>query len=145
MIVLDTKVISEPLRPQSSPAVVAWLDAQVVESLYITSVNTAELWAGVATMPEGARKQALQSSLDALLERLFGARQLDFDRRAAMAYATLAHKAAAIGRPLSFADGLIAAIAHTHGFAVATRDVDSFRVTGIEVINPWEFAGRPSN
>ena len=135
MIIVDTNVISESLKPRCSEAVTAWLDAQVAESLYITSINAAELWAGVALMPDGVRKNALETSLDDLLERLFGQRQLNFDFKAARAHAELTHR----GKPLPLADGLIAAIAHVHGFAVATRDESPFRAAGVKVVNPWEY------
>jgi hypothetical protein len=138
VIILDTDVLSEPLRPRGSEAVIAWLDAQAVETLYITAINAAELWAGVATMPDGARKGALESSLADLLDRLFRGRILDFDRRAARAYAEIARRTTAAGVALPLADGLIAAIAQSHGFAVATRDTKPFRAAGIEVIDPWE-------
>lgn len=139
MIVLDTNVISESLRPRCSEAVTAWLDAQAAESLYLTSINAAELWAGIAVMPDGARKAMLESSLDDLLDRLFGTRVLVFDHRAARSYAQLMRKTAAAGTPLPLADGLIASIALAHGFAVATRDVAPFRAAGLQVMNPWEF------
>ena len=141
MIILDTNVISEPLRPRCCEAVTAWLDAQAAESLYLTAINAAELWAGIAVMPEGARKAALETSLGDLLNRLFGPRQLDFDHRAARTYAELTRRTLAAGTPLSLADGLIAAMAHTHGFAVATRDTAPFRAAEVEVINPWEYRG----
>ena len=141
MIILDTNVISESLRPRCSDAVTAWLDAQAAESLYLTAINAAELWAGVAVMPEGARKAALESSLDDLLARLFGARRLDFDHCAARAYAELTRRTMAAGTPLPLADGLIAAIALAHGFAVATRDIAPFRAAGVDVIDPWEYRG----
>ena len=139
MIILDTNVISESLRPQCSAAVTAWLDAQPAEALYITAINSAELWAGIAVMPAGLRKSTIESSLDDLLDRLFSARQLDFDRQAAKAYAELTQRTVAAGTPLPLADGLIAAIALARGFAVATRDVAPFRAAGLEVIDPWEF------
>jgi predicted nucleic acid-binding protein len=139
MIILNTNVISESLRPRCNEAVTGWLDAQVAESLYITAINSAELWAGIAVMPDGARKSALESTLDDLLDRLFGTRQLDFDHRAARAYAELTRRTVSAGTPLPLADGLIAAIAHAKGFTVATRDVEPFQAAGIEVINPWEF------
>lgn len=141
MIILDTHVISESLRPRCSDAVTAWLDAQAAESLYLTAINAAELWAGIAVMPEGARKAALETSLDDLLTRLFGGRRLDFDHRAARAYAELTRRTTAAGTPLPLADGLIAAIALAHGFAVATRDIAPFQAAGVEVINPWEYHG----
>jgi hypothetical protein len=138
MIILDTNVISEPLRPRASEAVIRWLDAQATESLYITAINTAELWAGVALMPDGARKRALESSLGDLLDRLFGRRRLDFDDRAARAYAEIARSTTAAGSPITLADGLIAAIARAQGFAVAARDTAPFRAAGVDVINPWD-------
>ncbi len=141
MIILDTNVISESLRPRCNDAVTAWLDAQVAQTLYLTAINAAELWAGIAVMPDGARKSALESSLDSLLARLFGARRLDFDHRAARAYAELTRRTTAAGTPVPLADGLIAAIAHAHGYAVATRDAAPFRAAGIEVLNPWEYRG----
>lgn len=139
MIILDTNVISESLRPRCSEAVTAWLDAQAAESLYLTAINAAELWAGVAVMPEGARKAALETSLEDLLARLFGARRLDFDHNAARSYAELMRRTTSAGTPLPLADGLIAAIALAHGFAVATRDIVPFQAAGVEVINPWEY------
>jgi predicted nucleic acid-binding protein len=141
MIILDTNVISESLRLRCSDAVTTWLDAQAAESLYLTAINAAELWAGIAAMPEGARKAALETSLDDLLARLFGARRLNFDHRAARAYAELTRRTTAAGTPLPLADGLIAAIALAHGFAVATRDIAPFRAAGVDVIDPWEYRG----
>lgn len=141
MIILDTNVISESLRTKCDPAVTAWLDAQVAESLYITAINSAELWAGVALLPDGARKSALESSLDDLLERLFGGRLLDFDHRAARAYAELTRRTALAGTPLPLADGLIAAMARVNGYMVATRDIAPFRAAGIDVLNPWDLGG----
>lgn len=139
MIILDTNVISESLRPRCSDAVTAWLDAQAAESLYLTAINAAELWAGIAVMPEGTRKAALETSLDDLLARLFGTRRLDFDHRAARSYAELIRRMTAAGTPLPLADGLIAAIALAHDFAVATRDIAPFQAAGVKVINPWEY------
>ena len=109
--------------------------SQLAESLFITSVNAAELWAGVALMPEGARKKALEASLDGLLERLFGQRQLRFNFKAARAHADLIRRS----KPVPLADGLIAAVAHVHGFAVATRDDGPFRAAGVKVINLWVY------
>lgn len=139
MIILDTNVISESLRPRCSDAVTAWLDAQAAESLYLTAINAAELWAGIAVMPEGTRKAALETSLDDLLVRLFNTRRLDFDHRAARAYADLTRRTTTAGTPLPLADGLIAAIALAHGFAVATRDTAPFQAAGVDVMDPWTY------
>lgn len=141
MIILDTNVVSESLKPQCAEAVTAWLDSQVAETLYLTAINAAELWSGVAVLPDGVRKATLEASLEGLLARLFGSRRLDFDDRAARAYAQLIRRTYAAGTPLPLADGLIAAIATVNGFAVATRDVTPFRAAGLTVINPWDFAG----
>jgi hypothetical protein len=139
MIIVDTNVVSEALRPRCNDAVLAWLDAQAIETLYLSAINSAELWAGVALLPEGVRKRKLEASLDDLLARLFGNRRLDFDQRAARAYADISQRATMAGRPLPLADGLIAAIALAQGMAVATRDVAPFLAAGVEVVNPWEF------
>lgn len=139
MIVVDTNVISELLRPRCDESVAAWADAQPATSLFITSINAAELWAGVALLPDGARKRGLESSLDALLDRLFAGRRLAFDDAAARAYGPLVGRTQADGTPLPLADGLIAALALSRGFAVATRDELPFRAAGIEVLNPWAY------
>lgn len=138
MIIVDTNVISEVLRPQANPTVIEWLDAQPSRDLYLTSINAAELWAGVALLPSGRRRDLLVSSLDGLLERLFGQRILDFNNQAAKTFAEMASRTTAIGRPLPLADALIAAIARVHGFAVATRDVGPFAAAGLRVIDPWD-------
>ena len=137
MIILDTNVVSEPLRPRPHAGVVAWLDAQPAEALDLTSVNTAELWAGVARLPSGARRRALEASLDALLRQLFGSRRLPFDDDSARAYATIVQRTERAGAPISFADGMIASIAVVHGFKVATRDTEPFEAAGVATVDPW--------
>ena len=137
MIILDTNVVSELSKKAVSSAVIAWLDVQAPETLFLTSINAAELWAGVAVLPEGARKRALEASLESILNRLFAGRRLPFDDAAARAYATIVQRTQAAGTPVPLADGLIAAIAAARGFIVATRDEASFRAAGIAVINPW--------
>ena len=119
MIVLDTNVVSELSRRKSDPAVLPWLDAQRPETLYLSSISAAKLWAGVAVLPEGARKRALESSLEALLNRLFAGRRLPFDDAAARAYADIVHRTRATGTPVPLADGLIAAVARSPGRPVA--------------------------
>ncbi len=136
MIVLDTNIVSEAMRPQPDPAVIAWLDAQVAESLYLPSVVLAELLFGIGAMPAGARKTRLTSALDGVLA-LFPGRVLAFDQEAARRYADIAVTARAAGRGLSTADGYIAAIAAANGFAVATRKTKHFADTGVDLIDPW--------
>lgn len=138
MIVLDTNVISEPLRAAGEPRVRAWLNEQSPETLYTTALNIAELLAGVALLPAGRRKRELDRRLRASLSRLFQGRVLLFDLAAAESYAQIASEARRAGRTIPHDDGLIAAIARAHGFAVATRNVSNFAGAGVELINPWK-------
>ena len=138
MIILDTNVISEPMRALADPVVLAWLDRQDADTLYLTAVNLSELLFGIETRPAGRRKKGRSAAMQQLLENLFGPRCLPFDRDAAVAYATLVSRATAKGQSISVADGQIAAIAAVHGFTVATRDTKPFRAAGIPVINPWQ-------
>ena len=137
MIVLDTNVVSEAMKAQPTLAVRAWLDEQVAETLYLSSITLAEMLFGIGALPVGRRKDALTQTLDGLLD-LFADRVLAFDADAARSYAELAVAARAAGKGFSQADGYIAAIAHARGFIVATRDVAPFQALGITVINPWE-------
>jgi len=137
MIILDTNVISEPMRERADPAVAAWLDRQAAETLYLTAPNLSELLVGIELLPEGRRKRGMASAMQELVAHLFGTRFLDFDREAAVAYAFVVKRAIAKGFILSVADGQIAAIAAVHGFAVATWDTARFLAAGVTVINPW--------
>jgi len=137
VIVLDTTVISEPLRPAASPSLLAWLDRQNIETLFLTTISLAELRYGVAALPEGRRKQGLGAALEDRIIALFGSRVLAFDRTAADAYAVVRMRAKAAGVAIAAADGYIAATAMAAGFAVATRDTTPFVAAGVAVINPW--------
>jgi predicted nucleic acid-binding protein len=138
MIVLDTNVISEPLKPRADPVVIRWLDAQDPETLYLTAVNLAEVLIGIALLPAGKRKRGMELGAQSLLAKLFANRLLSFDREAAIAFSLLGSRAAAKGYPISVADCQIAAIAAAHGFAVATRDTAPFLAAGVPIVNPWE-------
>jgi predicted nucleic acid-binding protein len=137
MIVLDTNVISEPLKPRANPAVRIWLDQQPKESLYLTAPSLMELLLGIALLPEGKRKRSMAAAIDELLTHFFADRFLAFGREAAVMYAVLARRAIAKGNPVSVTDCQIAAIAAVNGFAVATRDTAPFQAAGVPVINPW--------
>ena len=137
MIILDTNVVSEPLKPAPDPAVVRWLNRQAPHTLYLTSVSLAELLSGIAALPGGRRRDALQVALNAQMLPLFEGRILPFDTVAAQAFANVNARASAAGNPVSFADCAIAAIARVHGFVLATRNMRDFRDTGIEMVNPW--------
>ncbi|MDQ2925418.1 MAG: type II toxin-antitoxin system VapC family toxin [Acidobacteriota bacterium] len=137
MILLDTNVISEPVKPRPEPQVLAWINSQVIEALHLPSPALAEWLTGVECLPAGRRKREMEALIHDLLNELIGARVLPFDRQAAEEHAKLVARAAARGKPVSFADAQIAAIASVHGFTVASRDTEPFVAMDIPVINPW--------
>ena len=145
MILLDTNVLSEAAKPESHPAVRAWLDAQVAETVFVSSITVAELLFGVGALPDGERKAMLAARGESLLEA-FAGRVLDFDEAAARRHADLAARARAQGKGFPTPDGYIAAIAAAHGFTVASRDATAFRAGGLHVIDPWAEppSGRPN-
>ena len=137
MILLDTNVVSEAMKPEPQPAVRAWLNDQAAETLYLSSVTLAELLFGIGAIPAGKRKDMLAQALDGLMG-LFRDRVLPFDIDAARHYADLAVKARTGGRGFPTPDGYIAAIAASRGFIVASRDTAPFEAAGVSVINPWD-------
>lgn len=137
MILLDTNVVSEPLRAAPDARVVAWIDAQPLETLFLSAITVAELRAGVALLPAGRRRTGLHDNLETRVLPLFAGRVLPFDLACTQAYATLMSAARAAGLAISSADGYIAAIAAANGLAVATRDTGAFKAAGATVIDPW--------
>ena len=142
LIVLDTNVVSELLRPAPAGQVEAWLSAQNSSTVYFTSVGEAELRHGLATLPAGKRRTALSKAIEGMLEEDFHDRILSFDRAAARAYAAIAAVRRAVGRPISQFDCQIAAIARVNEAAVATRNTSDFEKCGIALINPWDQGSR---
>lgn len=137
MIVLDTNVLSEPLKSKPEPKVVEWLDNQSAETLYITAVSRAELRFGVLRLPNGKRKSTLSVQIERVLD-LFKDRTLDFDSAAADKLAHIAANCEKAGKRALAPDAYIAACAAAWDFAVATRNVGHFEQLGARVINPWE-------
>ncbi|MHB1292894.1 MAG: PIN domain-containing protein [Sulfuricella sp.] len=138
MIVVDTHVISEVMRPQPSPAVLSWLNAQDGNQLFITTVILAEVGYGLRILPDGQRRWQLHSRFEQFIAQAFEERVLDFTASAARAYAEIMGHRKEVGHLMSLPDGQIASIAHTHGFAVATRNIKDFEDCGLELINPFE-------
>ena len=138
MILLDTNVISEPIKLAGDARVLAWLDAQLIESLYVSTISLAELRFGIAALPAGKRKDTLHNSLQQRILPLFNRRILPFDEAASETYGVLRARARAQGKAIATADGYIAATAIHHGLMVATRDFAPFEAAGLKVINPWE-------
>ncbi len=137
MILLDTNLVSEPWKPKPDPHVVAWIDAQTVETLYLSAVTVAELRFGISAMPVGSRRKILHERLESDLLPVFAGRVLPFDLDASRAYADLMVKAKISGLAINMADGYIAAIAAARGFVVASRDAAPFHAAQVSTINPW--------
>lgn len=137
MILLDTNVVSEPLRHAPEARVIEWIDAQPLETLYLSAITVAELRAGVALLPAGKRRAALHENLEKRVLPLFVGRVLPFDTACTNAYAELLAKVRAAGRAVETADACIAAVAIANRFTVAARDTSPFQAAGLTVINPW--------
>ncbi|WP_010512462.1 type II toxin-antitoxin system VapC family toxin [Komagataeibacter europaeus] len=138
MILLDTNVISEPWKPVPEPRVLAWIDGQAIETLFLSAVTVAELRFAIGAMPTGRRRSVLHERLEQEVLPLFAGRVLSFDLAASQAYAELMVRARSEGRAIGKADGYIAATAASRGYVVASRDVSPFEAAGVRVLNPWE-------
>jgi len=138
VIVLDTNVISEPVKPLPDPLVVTWLDRQPKETLYLCAPVLMEVLLGITLLSDGKQKRGMTTAMQALFANYFADRFLAFERQAAVIYASLAGRASARGYSISVADCQIAAIAAVHGFAIATRDTAPFIAAGVPIVNPWE-------
>lgn len=137
MIVLDTNVVSELMRAAPAERVVDWVDRQSSIDLHLTAVCVAELFYGVARLPEGQRKIGLAEHIAAMLNEDFDHRVLPFDETAAAHYADIVVHRERVGRPISTVDAQIAATCRSHGAMLATRNVDDFTGTGIAIVDPW--------
>jgi predicted nucleic acid-binding protein len=137
MILLDTNVISEPWKPVPDTAVLTWLDAQAIETLFISAISIAELRFGIASMPSGKRQTILQDRLEGEILPHFGGRILPFDLGTSQFYAKLMAGSRLSGKAIGKADGYIAATAAENDLVVATRDTSPFEAAGLKVVNPW--------
>lgn len=137
MIVLDTNVVSELMRPDADTVVVDWVDRQNAGDLWLTAVTLAELLYGIGRLPDGRRKADLATRLEAMVEEDLDHRIAVFDATAASHYADIVVVREREGRPISAADAQIAAICRSHGALLATRNVDDFAATGIAMASPW--------
>jgi hypothetical protein len=140
MIVLDTNVLSETLRPKPAANVLDWIRAQPVAALFTTAITEAELLYGIALLGEGRRRTALNSAIQSIFAETLAGRVLPFDSAAAREYADIAASRRRSGRPISEPDARIAAIARSRGATVATRNVGDFAGCELTLIDPWIFA-----
>jgi len=136
MIILDTNVVSEAMKPNADAVVRAWLNAQAAETLYLSTITLAEILYGIEALPDGKRKDGLAQALEEWLT-LFTGRLLSFDAESGKQYAYLAVSAKKQGLGFPVPDGYIAAIAASRQFMVASRDTAPYEAGGITVINPW--------
>lgn len=141
MILLDTNVVSELMRPEPAVAVLGWFDHEQASALFLSTISEADLRAGVAVLPAGRRRDRLLAAVEAVVDQDFAGRLLPFDSAAARAYAVIYSARRAAGRPIAEADCQIAAIAACRGLAVATRNVGDFAGCGVDVIDPWRQPG----
>jgi len=138
MIVLDTNVLSELMNPKGSELVTAWADSQSTNHLFTTAITKAEILYGIAILPEGARKQRLYDTAQALFNETFSNKILPFEKSAAEHFATISAHRRSQGSPISQPDAQIAAICLSHRAAIATRNVKDFINCQLTIINPWE-------
>ena len=138
MIVLDTNVLSELMKARPATTVVEWLAAQLVSSVYTTSITQAEILHGLLLLPQGRKRDNLEAAAQAMFEKDFSGRILPFGSDAAPLYARIAADRRMTGRPISQFDAQIAAIVRLSGAALATRNITDFQECGVTVINPWD-------
>lgn len=139
MILLDTNVLSEFMRPQPLARVVAWLDEQPANEVYTSAISRAEIELGLLLMPPGERQEALSQAAWAMFAEDFAGRCLPFDEDAARQYARIVSVRMRAGQPISVEDAQIAAIALAHRMPLATRNTADFKlIDGLEVVNPWD-------
>ncbi|WP_415952427.1 type II toxin-antitoxin system VapC family toxin [Streptomyces sp. KLOTTS4A1] len=137
MIILDTNILSELVKPAPHQQVIDWLDSLVPDEVATTAVTAAELWHGVRRLPDGKRRAELAEGIDAMLFDDLGGRIEAFDTAAASRYADIVTAREKAGRPIATADAQIAAICAKRGAVLATRNVKDFEGVGITLVNPW--------
>lgn len=137
MIVLDTNVLSELMRPHPTPLVVSWVSARPATSLFTTAITQAELLYGVALLPAGRRRTAIERAVEQMFAEDFEGRVLAFDAAAAREYASISARRRHSGRPIAHLDAQIAAIACSRGASVATRNIGDFEDCGTNILDPW--------
>ncbi|AFZ51010.1 type II toxin-antitoxin system VapC family toxin [Dactylococcopsis salina] len=140
MIILDTNVISEVMRPQPNTQVMSWLKKYPVEELAITSISIAEISYGLKRLPVGRRRDSLQWRFQMFIDQGFSDRIFPFEERAAEIYAEIIVDRKQQGKPIEVMDAMIASIALLKTAILATRNVSDFENCGLELVNPWEIA-----
>ena len=139
MTLLDTNVLSELMRPAPDPRVLAWMDAQRADELWISAITVGEIRLGLALLTAGRRKTLLTGIADTMFREDFDDSCLPYDAAAAEEYAAIVSNRTRAGRPISVEDAQVAAIARSAGLALATRNTKDFSgIDGLELVNPWD-------
>jgi predicted nucleic acid-binding protein len=138
MIILDTNVLSELMRPTPSAHVSEWIGKQPAAELFTTSITEGEIFLGIELLPRGKRRDGLLRAAENMFVEDLGGRILGFESHAARLFATITARRQALGRPISHADAQIAAIARLHGAKLATRNMEDFSKCEIDLVNPWD-------
>jgi predicted nucleic acid-binding protein len=137
LLILDTNVVSEFMHDDPNPAVLAWLDRQNRQSVWITAISVMELNFGIHALPPGRRKTILRRGLDRLVVSRIGDRIATFDAGAAVSTAMISAERRRAGRPGELRDSMIAGIALSTGASLATRNTRHFADVAITLIDPW--------
>ena len=138
MVLLDTNVVSEAMKPQPDRQVMAWINSKDPEELGTCTIVLAEVLSGLDLMPTGSRQRLLREKAEYMFSALFADRIFNFDDSAARMFGTVLRMRSSIGRPIDDMDALIAASALSMGVPLATRNIADFEHCGIPLINPWE-------
>jgi predicted nucleic acid-binding protein len=137
MTILDTNVLSELMKPKPSPKVAVWVAKQPPAEIFTTSITEAEIFYGIELLTSGKRREGLLAAAEAMFAEDLAGRVFEFGSEAARAFSKIAADRRALGRPISHADGQIAAIVQTRGATLATRNVEDFGDCGLDVVDPW--------
>jgi predicted nucleic acid-binding protein len=137
MIILDTNVLSELMRPKPTPRVVAWVAKHSGTELFTTSITEAEIFYGIELLAKGKRREELLAAAEAMFAEDLAGRVFGFESEAARVFSRIAAQRRALGSPISHADAQIAAIAQVRSAKLATRNVADFRDCGLDVVDPW--------
>lgn len=137
MIILDTNVLSELMRPKPSVPVTAWMEKQAATEIFTTTITEAEIFYGIELLAKSRRREQLLAAAEAMFAEDLAGRVLAFDSLAARAFSRIAAHRRGLGRPIAHADAQIAAIAQTRGARLATRNSADFADCGVELIDPW--------
>jgi hypothetical protein len=138
MIILDTNVLSELMRPNPSPHVEQWIAKQPAAELFTTSITVAEIFLGIEILTRGRRREGLLRTAEKMFAEDLQGRILGFEGEAARLFANVAAHRRALGRPIGHADAQIAAIARLRGARLATRNIADFERCEIDLVNPWD-------